>query len=284
MLEAFDDIDQDWLLNTQKLDLQGKYVLVDFWTYSCINCLRTIPQLEEIHRNLSSNGLAVVGVHTPEFDFEKIPSNVFNAAKELGITYPVVLDQEYYLWAYFNNQYWPAHYLFDREGELIFESIGENGSTELLNVLNELFGNEITDGTHRKEGNVRVTPEIYLGKNRGELGNSAVCLGQSCNTFILPDRMETGKAYLEGEWLQHQQYIESLGKENRINVGFMGNMISGVLDSASEANVLCEVDGNKTEIPIDGPNSYNICETGYVEKNLVLTVPKGVRVYTLTFG
>lgn len=284
MLEAFDDIDLDWLLNTDRLELQGKYVLVDFWTYSCINCVRTVPQIEEIHEKISHQDLVVVGVHTPEFDFEKIPGNVSRAIKELGITYPVVLDQEYYLWAYFNNQYWPAHYLFDREGELVFESIGEEGTDELVKVINGMVQAEIAVKSRKKSENERITHEIYLGKNRGELGNSAECNGDSCNIFFLPEDMEKERPYLKGKWEQHGQFIESLEGESSIYLDFKGTSISGVFDSDSEAAITCSIGGETSKVTINGPNTYPISEQGYLEENLVITVPKGVRVFTLTFG
>ena len=283
MLEAFDDIDQDWLLNTNQLDLQGKYVLVDFWTYSCVNCVRTVPQIEEMYRKLSSKGLVVVGVHTPEFEFEKIPPNVTRAIKNLQITYPVILDPEYYIWAYFNNQYWPAHYLFDKDGELIYESIGEEGADELVRILNEIFGEELPVSTVNSIKTGKVTPEIYLGKARGDLGNSAVCNGDSCNIYLLPDKRKAETAYLEGAWEQKEQFIESLSDESRIHIVFIGASISGVFDSPSEIFIKCSLDGEETSVKIGGPNTYNLCQTEYSQRNLVLTIPKGVRVFTLSF-
>lgn len=284
MLEAFDDIDRDWLMNSDRLDLQGKYVLVDFWAYSCINCIRGIPQIEEAYKLLYPKGFIAVGVHTPEFDFEKNPANVSNAIRRLGITYPVVLDQEYYLWAYFNNQFWPAHYLFDPTGELVFESIGEEGTNELLGVLNELFHVELPVLPTHKADNDRTTPELYLGRNRGELGNSPACKGSSCNVYTLPHRMESGKIYLNGIWERHGQFVESLVEQCSIHLDYNGVDISGVFDSDVPRMINCSINGEITNLTIDGPSSYHIYDGGNTGGSLVLNVPKGVRVYTLTFG
>jgi cytochrome c biogenesis protein CcdA/thiol-disulfide isomerase/thioredoxin len=119
-------------INSQPLQLdqlRGKVVLVDFWTYSCINCLRNIPYIEAWAKKYEQNGLVVVGVHTPEFAFEKDASNVKKAIQDLGISYPVALDNDYDIWSSFNNQYWPAHYFLDVNGKLRYKHFGE-GKTE----------------------------------------------------------------------------------------------------------------------------------------------------------
>lgn len=284
VLEAFDDIDRDWLLNTDSLDFEGKYVLVDFWTYSCINCVRTLPLMEEFHKRLMGKGLQVVGVHTPEFDFEKNPSNVQKAIEKHGITYPVVLDQEYYLWAYFNNQYWPAHYLFDPEGELIFESIGEDGVRELAKALSGIFPGRLAGETPGFSHKLGTTPELYLGKNRGELGNSATCHGDSCNYYIPPKTMDMGKAYLEGKWDRKAQFVVPLEDGCRIHLSFKAAEISGVFDSQSRVSIAFCTGEENSSFEVDGPDTYSVYKDQEGPKKMVLDIPKGVRVYTLTFG
>jgi thiol-disulfide isomerase/thioredoxin len=105
--------------------LRGKVVLVEFWTYACINCLHVTPQLERWHARYAEQGLMIVGVHTPELDEERIPSNVEAAIERLGIEYPVVLDNSYKTWNAYRNQYWPALYLVDREGNVVYRHYGE---------------------------------------------------------------------------------------------------------------------------------------------------------------
>jgi thiol-disulfide isomerase/thioredoxin len=109
-------------------ELKGKVVLIDFWTYSCINCLRSIPYVEAWSEKYKNEGLVVIGVHTPEFAFEKDPANVAKSLTDLKITYPVAIDSNYEIWKAFNNQYWPAHYFIDANGTIRFHHFGE-GST-----------------------------------------------------------------------------------------------------------------------------------------------------------
>ncbi len=283
MLEAFDQVDKDLFINAERLDLQNKYVLVDFWTYSSVRCIQAIPKITELYRKLSHNEFTVIGVHTPEFDFGKIPSNVSNAIKNLQITYPVVLDNEFYLWGYFNNQYWPSRYLFNKEGELIYESIGEEGIDDLVKVLKEIFNEELpTEKLLEVSREVNI-PDLYLGKNRGEIGNALVHRNDSHDLFILTEKIEYGIVYLEGFWEQHGQFIESLSNESRIHLTIDCSNINGVFDSYSNVNVEISINGKNGLVNINGPDAYQISQTTYAEKNLVMTVPKGVRVYALSF-
>lgn len=115
-----------------KEDLKGKLVLVDFWTYSCVNCLRTIPYLKMWRDEYKDKGFLIIGIHTPEFDFEKNPKNVEKAIKDLGVGWPVVMDNEYINWNNFANHYWPAKYLVDKTGKIVYTHFGEGayGETE----------------------------------------------------------------------------------------------------------------------------------------------------------
>lgn len=107
--------------------LRGKVVLVEFWTYSCINCIHVMPYVKRWHALYRDQGLVVVGVHTPEYAYEKRPANVVDAIRRFGITYPVALDNGYRTWTAFGNAYWPALYLFDRDGKLAYHHVGEGG-------------------------------------------------------------------------------------------------------------------------------------------------------------
>lgn len=122
----FTGIDQ-WL-NSAPLSMQqlrGKVVLVDFWTYTCINCINTLPYVKAWHQKYKDQGLLVVGVHTPEYPFERSTDNVKTAIKRFGITYPVAQDNRYTTWSAYNNQYWPAFYLIDKKGQVVYTHFGE---------------------------------------------------------------------------------------------------------------------------------------------------------------
>lgn len=161
-------------------DLKGKVVLVDFWTYSCINCLRTLPYVKAWADKYKDQGLVVIGVHTPEFAFEKDPTNVAKALQDLGITYPVAMDNDYAIWNTFENRYWPAHYFFDRNGKIRHHHFGEGGYDESEKVIQELLeenGKTVKDHRVQVQGQgVQAaprfqdvqSPETYLGYARAQ--------------------------------------------------------------------------------------------------------------------
>src|SRR3954471_3764430 len=148
--------------------LRGKVVLIDFWTYSCVNCLRTLPHLKAWDARYRKDGLVIVGVHTPEFAFEHVPSNVRAAVKKLGVRYPVALDNQYGTWTAYHNQYWPAEYLIDRTGRLRHTHFGEGNYGETEQTIRHYLGDatepmtEVADTTP----NHAMTPESYLGYER----------------------------------------------------------------------------------------------------------------------
>src|SRR5262249_48303281 len=162
--------DGDWF-NSAPLtvaSLHGKVVLVDFWTYSCINCLRTLPHLKAWYTAYHKDGLQIVGVHTPEFAFEHVASNVRSAIKRLGIDYPVVQDNKYRTWSAYGNQYWPAEYLIDRSGEVRHIQFGEGDYDQTEGAIRTLLGVSNGGMTHVADTTPRdlTTPESYLGYRR----------------------------------------------------------------------------------------------------------------------
>lgn len=151
--------------------LRGKVVLVDFWTYTCINCIRTLPYLKSWHEKYAKQGLVIIGVHTPEFAFEKLSSNVEKAVKDFGITYPVLQDNDYATWSAYDNHYWPAHYLIDKDGNIRDTHFGEGGYDETETMIQTLLretgaspNEAINNPTYQVYGR---TPETYLGTSRG---------------------------------------------------------------------------------------------------------------------
>ncbi len=173
-------------LNTDGIrlsDLNGKVVLIDFWTYSCINCIRTLPYLKEWHSKYSDKGLEIIGVHTPEFEFEKDYDNVKMAVEKYGIKYPVVLDNDYKTWNAYKNQFWPRKYLIDANGFIRYDHIGEGAYEETEKKIQELLaemGSKVDQEISKPQNVIDVnpikvnTPELYLGYKfaRASLGNS----------------------------------------------------------------------------------------------------------------
>src|SRR3989344_6098647 len=198
-----------------------KVVLIDFWTYSCINCQRTLPYLRAWYDTYAEQGLEIVGVHTPEFAFEQVPANVSNAVKDFELKYPVVLDNTYSTWRAYGNNYWPRKYLIDIDGYIVYDHIGEGGYEEteaaIRRALEEralrLGMGEVPMPPAIPEGVVEVarggvqSPEVYFGAMRNEfLGNSADA-GGNYTTPVSP-RLNT--LYFDGAWRIEPEYAENL--------------------------------------------------------------------------
>jgi len=194
--------------------LRGKVVLIDFWTYSCINCLRALPYVEAWSEKYKDAGLIVIGVHTPEFAFEKEQSNVQRAVRDLKVSYPVAVDSDYKIWQAFNNQYWPAHYFIDGKGRIRYHHFGEGEYDESERVIQQLLkengATSLSAGTINVSatgveaapggGNVR-SPETYIGYQRAENFASAQPLAQDSRKVYTPrDRLSLNQWALGGSW------------------------------------------------------------------------------------
>ncbi|MCA9369256.1 redoxin domain-containing protein, partial [Candidatus Woesebacteria bacterium] len=176
-------------------ELRGKVVLVDFWTYSCINCIRTLPYLRDWHAKYADDGLVIIGVHTPEFEFEKDTENVTKAVADFELTYPIVQDNEYATWRAFNNRYWPAKYLIDAKGHIRYFHFGEQGYDETEAKIQELLkeaglGEEFSTVDNPEYTTYARTPETYLGYERmaGLVVTQKVEANQK-NSFSAPESL-----------------------------------------------------------------------------------------------
>jgi cytochrome c biogenesis protein CcdA/thiol-disulfide isomerase/thioredoxin len=194
--------------------LRGKVVLIDFWTYSCINCLRTLPYVEGWAGKYKAAGLVVIGVHTPEFAFEKERSNVEKAVRDLQVGYPVAVDSDYAIWKAFNNQYWPAHYFVDGKGRIRFHHFGEGQYAESERVIQELLKENGT--TSLAEGMISVSEagaeaapdksnslsqETYIGYHRAENFASAEPIAEgSRKLYSVRPRLTLNQWGLAGAW------------------------------------------------------------------------------------
>ena len=211
-------------------DLRGKVVLVDFWTYSCINCLRTLPYIKAWNEKYKDSGLVVIGVHTPEFPFEKDESNVRKAVKDLGITYPVAMDNDYRIWRDFNNEYWPAHYFIDATGHIRYHHFGEGGyeeSEQWIRGLLEEANHKPLPGTSTSiaatgteapsDSNDVQSPETYIGYERAQNFASPDGLNQDDpKAYKVPSTFNQNQWALEGKWLDGGQIATSLSASSSI--------------------------------------------------------------------
>lgn len=204
-------------------DIIGKKViLIDFWTYTCINCLRTIPYVEAWNNKYKDNGLVIIGVHSPEFDFEKDYNNVSDAVKRLGITYPVVQDNNYATWDAYHNRYWPRKYLIDIDGYIVYDHAGEGKYNETEAAIQKALEERaarLNAPMPATSGNAGVTPadlsavgspEIYFGSDRNQYLGNGNSGSSGMQEFSLPAFPALNKLYLGGTWNITSEYAESV--------------------------------------------------------------------------
>ncbi len=195
-------------------ELKGKVVLIDFWTYSCINCLRSIPYLEAWAEKYKADGLVVIGVHTPEFAFEKDPANVAKAIADLKITYPVAIDSNYAIWKAFHNEYWPAHYFIDANGSIRYHHFGEGKYAESEQVIQQLLREK--NSNLGNSGFVKISasgteaapdfsdvesPETYIGYSRQQNYASPQEISRDTSrVYTARTRLSLNEWALAGDW------------------------------------------------------------------------------------
>jgi thiol-disulfide isomerase/thioredoxin len=202
-----------------KGELAGRVVLIDFWDYTCVNCIRTLPYIREWYRRYHDIGLEIIGVHAPEFTFSKTEENVRKGIEEFEIKYPVVMDNDYKIWQAFANRYWPSKYLIDKNGYFRYAHFGEGNyiETELaIQLLLKEIDPDVdlpdpmkpvrdmdTPGVHCH----RVSPELYFGYNRGKLGNTGEVKKDVAQEFKNPDITQDDTIYVDGRWISSAEYM-----------------------------------------------------------------------------
>lgn len=268
---------QVWL-NSEALDindLRGKVVLVDFWTYSCINCQRTFPYLRAWWDKYKDRGLVIVGVHSPEFEFEKDTENVREAMQKYGVAWPVVQDNDFIIWRAYNNHFWPHKYLVDQEGKIVYDHIGEGAYEETEKRIQELLGVDMAVTEEPKTGAIGFgmgqTPELYVsakGRGSGHLGRGR-------------DRVQ-----LLGDW-QVAGEFSSAGKGARLMLDFKASEVNLVMSApdSTEREVGVVVDGKAQEdLTVGTDDLYPIWQGEFGRHVLEMEFDEGVRVHAFTFG
>jgi len=272
--------------------LRGKVVLVDFWAYSCINCVRALPHVEQLYQAYKGNGLVVVGVHTPEFDFEANPANVQAAIRRLGITYPVALDSRGKTWSAWHNQFWPAEYLIDQNGRLIGHHYGEGAYDVMENAIRSLLGMGLLPANAAATGGVpaaRETPELHLGSaTQFGLDSSEVNDGgNGMHRFSAPGQPAANHYALNGRWEITDEYARLAGSQGDIKLRFKAAKVYVVASAAQPIALQVTVDGKpQPAVTVQGSRLYTLYDgVADGEHVLVLHVPqKGLQVYSFTFG
>lgn len=249
-------------------DVRDQVVVYDFWTYSCVNCIRTLPWLRAWHDRYADDGLVIIGVHSPEFEFEEDPDNVREAVEADGITWPVLLDPDREVWDSFANRYWPAKYVFDRDGAFRFNHFGEGAYEETEDILRALL--EVDPDSPRAEVDadaddsddslLRVcdpmqatmgeqgcqTPEVYLGSQRGAIASSSPePLRDGTASFTSLDEQPLHTSALEGTWTVGPESVTSVDDAGAILVGFEADEVNLVMSppDGRPVDVVVELDG-----------------------------------------
>lgn len=271
-------------------ELRGKPVLVNFWTYSCVNCQRALPHVKQWQQTYRAAGLTVVGVHTPEFAFERDPANVADQAKALGVTYPVAIDNAYATWNAYSNRYWPAIYLIDATGQVRASHFGEGDYAEieqqLRGLLTEAGSTELPAATDvpDRTPRTRLTPETYLGAEHAPLSvsGSSPALGETQH-HTFPARVQADTFALDGTWTAEAQHLTA-GPNARLRLDFRAAAVHLVLGGTG--TVTTEINGKQTTIPVSGAPTLRTLHTAASAEHGVLTLSfsPGVQAYAFTFS
>lgn len=299
-------VNPNGFINTAPLilsDLVGKQViLVDFWTYSCINCQRTLPYLNAWQEKYANQGLTIVGVHTPEFEFEQQQENVQAAVDKYQITYPVVLDNNYATWQAYGNRYWPRKYLIDIDGYVVYDHIGEGSYEETEQKIQELLKeraerlhtNElIAPGVAQPNNAVVVSqdvgsPEVYFGAQRNELLQNGTPLQIGVQHLPQPDIIPLNQLFLVGQWDIQPEYAENGAASATILFRYKAKNVYMVASAETPVTVSVMQDGKKVDKKITKKEDqlYTLIEnddSGEHTLELMIESP-GLKAFTFTFG
>ena len=314
------EIGRAWY-NTAPLAMQGlrgRVVLVDFWDYTCSNCLRTLPYMKEWHRRYQERGLTVIGVHSPEFNFARTAEHVERAIREQGLEYPILLDSEFQVWQSFANRCWPAKYLIDKESYVRYYYLGEGGYVETETAIQTLL-HEIDPALRlppvveplRKTDQpgarcYPVTPELYLGAARGRLANKEGYAENEVRDYVAARNVQPDVACLEGPWFASKEFIASCPLEkqpSRLQVRCTAaevNMVMNAMETggtevellvdgapvlSAEAGEDVRQSGGRSMVPVHEPRMYRLLKSNRVAGRLItLSVRSpGLEAYAFTF-
>jgi cytochrome c biogenesis protein CcdA/thiol-disulfide isomerase/thioredoxin len=272
--------------------LRGKVVLVDFWAYSCINCQRSLPHVTAWDAAYRDAGLRVIGVHAPEYAFEKEPRNVASAARRLGIHYPVALDNSLATWTNYRNRYWPAHYLIDADGTVRHIKFGEGDYDVTEKLIRRLLAGADpgvrlpapTDTTDDTPDIADITRETYLGSTKrvNFAGDEPYRAGD--RSFAFPREQAANTFALAGGWTLTSQHITPASASAQVRLDYRAKEVRMVL--AGHGTVRYTAGDTTRTVDVSGrPGSYRLLSTRDVERGTVtVTVSRGVQAYAFTFG
>jgi len=293
--------------------MENKVVLYDIWTYSCINCIRTLPFITSWDEKYSEQGLLIVGIHSPEFEFEKDPQNVKIAIEKYGITYPVVMDNDMKTWKAFENNYWPRKYIADHEGNLRYDHIGEGSYQETEKIIQQLLDERSTAldlenisenklvSIEEFEHTLFRTPELYFGykfaQNRNQLGSDEGFQPGRIVKYTEPNNIELNKFYPIGNWKNNEDSMELTETSGSIKVLFDAKEVNIVTENNAQLEIFLDgipltkeyagLDINfENKMDVSNAGMYNIInsETSISHIMEIRIDGKGFQAFTFTFG
>ena len=266
--------------------LRGKVVLIDFWTYSCINCLRTLPHLKAWDAAYRAKGLVIIGVHTPEFAFEHVTSNVRSAVERLGIRYPVAQDNRYKTWDNYANQYWPAEYLIDRTGRVRHTHFGEGEYPQTETLIRRLLAVAGSRAAQLPDTTPTglLTPETYLGYTRiANYTGTRIVPGRPARYTFATSLPANALSY-DGTWRIGGESITA-GTGARLRLNFQAKNVYIVLGGRGAVQVM--IDGKPTKtLRVDAEKLYTVRSSDTLTSGALLELrfTPGVQAYSFTFG
>ncbi|MBI2621206.1 MAG: cytochrome c biogenesis protein DipZ [Candidatus Levybacteria bacterium] len=285
--------------------LKGKVVLIDFWTYTCINCIRTLPHVTSWYNKYNDQGFVVVGVHTPEFEFEKDTGNVENAIAQYKILYPVAQDNDYATWNAYSNQYWPAKYLIDKDGNIRYAHFGEGKYEETEKAIQELLrqaGQKVDSSLEQmpdQTPRMRLSPETYLGSARMQYYYPSGTLSNGKSNFKLEENPSPNSFSLGGEWEISDEY-SGPSKNSTLTINFYADKVFLVLKpQSSNSATRIYIDGKLVDsnnqgtdvkngiMNIDSDRLYNLVDLQNGPETHTLKIEfltPGVKAFAFTFG
>lgn len=294
-------------------EMEGKVILYDIWTYSCINCVRTLPYITAWNDKYSDQGLLVIGIHSPEFEFEKDSDNVKMAVEKYGINYPVVMDNDMKTWKAFENKYWPRKYIADHEGFLRYDHIGEGRYQETEKVIQELLKERaVAVGINLNSESSLVdikefqhsmfrTPELYFGykfaQNRNQLGSEEGFQPGKIISYSEPDKIDLHKFYPVGEWKNYEDSMKLVSDVGSIKLLYNAKEVNIVTENNAELEIV--LDGNPLPkeysgkdivkdnfIKVTEAGLYNIISSNSSASHLleINVEGKDFQIFTFTFG
>ncbi|MGA7966845.1 MAG: redoxin domain-containing protein [Gammaproteobacteria bacterium] len=302
-------------LDLKKLEKEGKVILIDFWTYTCINCIRANPFDEVYWQRYKNHGLVIIGVASPEFQIEGVPKNVLIGVNREGLTYPILMDADMKVWDNFGNHFWPGKYLINPKGQIVYHKFGEGDYEHEEQVIRQ----QLIKAGHTNlppdrpldpmldlipASDRNQTPELYAGPGflRRPLGNDQQPEAGKTTDFHMPAQLGQDRIYLGGQWKGSTDYAQSIGAGS-IGLNYIAQAPYVVLDTAGGAKKIevtldgkpvppafrgrdMTVSDGKTFITVNEPRLYwpIANRAPYGRHTIRFMVPAGVRLYSFTFG